>query len=125
MFRYPTPATSKKFNDMTESLIATKIETELFNRIIEFLQKNDWQLVAEYDDQVFDKGIDFDFYQFIKDKREVLLSWNNWTEGELKTTKETIDEIALHTGIHFQFGNPEYLHQEDVMDKMHPLLKYY
>lgn len=66
-----------------------------------------------------------DFYQFIKDTTEVLLTWNNWTEGEMKTTKATIHEMVLHTGIQFQFGDPEYLHQKDIMNKMHPLLKYY
>lgn len=110
---------------MRPTLIATKIETNIFNRIIEFLHDNNWKLVAEYDFKLFDKGIDFDFYQFIKDTTDVLLTWNNWTEGEMKTTKATIDEMVLHTGIQFQFGDPEYLHQKDIMDKMDPLSKYY
>lgn len=110
---------------MAPSVIATNIETEQFYGIIKLLKSSGWKLVAEYSHHLYDKGIDFYFYQFIKDTRAILLSWNNWTEGEMKTTEATIHEIALQTGIQFQYGDPEYLHQDDIMKQMHPMLKYY
>ena len=56
-----------------ELKIATDIKTETFYSIIKFLVKNGWQIFAEYDDRIFDKGIDFDFYQLNKDEEKILL----------------------------------------------------
>lgn len=108
-----------------QRIIATHIATELFNNIIEFLRNNEWELIAAYNDLLYDKGIDFDFYQFIKDADEILLAWDNWCEGEMKTSKAISDEITRHLSINFQFKNPAYLHQEDFIDKIRPFLKYY
>ncbi len=49
-----------------QRITATNIGTNQFNKIIEFLRNNEWELIAEYNDQLYDKGIDFDFYQFTK-----------------------------------------------------------
>ncbi|MEI9958157.1 MAG: hypothetical protein WDM90_18040 [Ferruginibacter sp.] len=68
--------------------IATNIETDIFYSIIKFLKENDWELIAEYDENIFDKGIDFDLYQFSKIDETVLLVWNNWFEGEIKATEK-------------------------------------
>ncbi len=108
-----------------QRMIATNIATEQFKQIIKFLQNKGWKLIATYDDQLYDKGIDFDFYQFRKDSDEILLAWDNWEEGEIQASKAIINEIAQQIDISFRFGNPGYLHQEDFLDKMHPLLTYY
>lgn len=105
--------------------IATNITTEQFSQIIKFLQNNDWKVIASYDNKLYDKGIDFVFYQFRKDSGEILLAWDNWEEGEMQGSKEIINAIAQQIDISFCFGNPGYLHQEGVLDKMHPLLTYY
>lgn len=48
--------------------ITTNIETVIFYSILKFLKENGWKLTAEYDENIFDKGIDFDLYQFSKNK---------------------------------------------------------
>jgi hypothetical protein len=42
-----------------EVKIATNIETGIFYSIIEFLRVNNWELIAEDDENIFDEGIDF------------------------------------------------------------------
>src|SRR5690606_11491441 len=107
-----------------EVKIVTNIETYIFYSIIKFLRKNDWKLIAEYSDEIFDKGIDFDLYQFSKNNETILLVWNNWFEGEIKTTTETLDKIAEHFKIILEFGEPEYLHKPGIIDEMKSLLKF-
>src|SRR5690606_23135590 len=92
-----------------ETKIATNIETEIFYSIIKFLKKNNWKLSVEYDDRIFDKGVDFDLYMFTKNDEQILLAWNNWFEGEIKATQKTLDEIADHFEFSLKFGEPEYL----------------
>ena len=104
--------------------IATNIETAIFYSIIEFLKKNDWNLTAEYDKNVFDKGIDFDFYEFCKGDEEIKLAWNNWFEGEIKGTTETLNEIAQHLKIDLKYNEPEYLHSPNIIDDMKNLIKF-
>ncbi|UEG49531.1 hypothetical protein LK994_12895 [Ferruginibacter lapsinanis] len=109
----------------TESNIATNIETNIFFSIVSFLKENGWKLTAEYDENIFDKGIDFDLYQFSKNNETILLVWNNWFEGEMKATKKTLNEIETHFKIVLQFGEPEYLHKPDIINDMKDLLKFY
>lgn len=47
--------------------IAAGIDTDIIYSILKFLQQNKLRLDLEYDEKMFDKGIDFDLYQFIKD----------------------------------------------------------
>ena len=104
--------------------IATNIETDIFYSIIKFLKKNDWKLTIEYSDEIFDKGIDFDLYQFERNNETILLVWDNWGEGEIKATTEALNEIAKHFKIILKFGKPEYLHKPDIIDEMKYLLKF-
>jgi hypothetical protein len=106
-------------------IIATNIKTDIFYSIVKFLKKNDWKLIAEYSDEIFDRGIDFDLYQFSKNNETILLVWNNWSEGEIKTTSKILNEIAEHFNIIFKFGEPEYLHQHNIINDMKSLLKFY
>lgn len=110
--------------DNIELNIATNIETEIFYSIIKLLKENGWKLTAEYDENIFDKGIDFDLYQFRKKNETILLVWNNWFEGEIKATKKTLDEIADHFKIILKFGEPEYLHKPNIIDEMKVLLTF-
>ncbi|HLW42626.1 MAG TPA: hypothetical protein VKY82_09705 [Flavobacterium sp.] len=107
-----------------EVKIATDIETDVFYSIIKFLKKNDWELIAEYNDEIFDKGIDFDLYQFSRNNETILLVWNNWFEGEIKARTESLNEIAEHFKIILKFGEPEYLHKPDIIDEMKNLLEF-
>ena len=94
----------------------------LFNHQI--FKENDWKLTIEYSDEIFDKGIDFDLYQFERNNETILLVWDNWGEGEIKATTETLNEIAKHIKIILKFGKPEYLHKPDIIDEMKYLLKF-
>ena len=107
-----------------EFTIATNIETNIFYSTIKCLKENGWKLTLEYDERMFDKGIDFDLYQFNKDDQTILLAWNNWFEGEIKATKKILNEIAEHFKITLKFGEPEYLHNPDIVDEMKALLKF-
>jgi len=103
--------------------IATNIETELFYTIIKFLKESGWVLTAEYDEKIYDKGVDFDLYRFEKNTETVLSVWNNWFEGEIKATTETLNEIAKHFNCTLEYGIPEYLHEQNIINDMKPLLK--
>jgi hypothetical protein len=76
-----------------ETRIATNIETELFYSIIKYLTKTNWKITIEYSSELFDKGIDFDFYQLENNEDKILFAWTNWFEGELKATTENIQII--------------------------------
>jgi hypothetical protein len=108
----------------SEVKIATNIETDIFYSIIEFLKKNNWNLIAEYDENIFDKGIDFDFYQFCKDDETTTLAWNNWFEGEIKASDKVLNEISERFKISFKFGEPEYLQKPNIVDEMKSLLNF-
>ena len=108
----------------SEVKIATNIETGLFYLIIEFLKNNNWNLTAEYDENIFDKGIDFDLYQFNKNDETLLLVWNNWFEGEIKARTKTLDEIAEHFKVILKFGEPEYVDNTNIIDEMKALLRF-
>lgn len=107
-----------------EFIFATNIDTEIFFLIIKYLKANDWKLSVEYDEQMFDKGIDFDLYQFTKNHEQILLVWSNWFEGEIKATEKTLEEISRHFGFTLKFGQPEYLQDPYIIDKMKYLLKF-
>ncbi|RBQ03363.1 hypothetical protein [Pedobacter miscanthi] len=106
-----------------ETKIATNIDTDVFYAVINFLKENGWKLTAEYDEKLFDKGVDFDFYRFEKDSEMVLMAWNNWFEGEIKASAKTLDEIAKHFKLILTFGAPEYLHDPDLISTMKGLIK--
>lgn len=106
-----------------EVKIATNIETDIFYSIIEFLKTDDWNLRAEYDENIFDKGIDFDFYELHKGNKKIRLAWNNWFEGEIEAGTETLNEIARHFRINLKYNEPEYLHRPDLINKMKDLIK--
>ena len=103
---------------------ATEIETELFYSIIKYLTKNNWKITIEYSSNLFDKGIDFDLYQFESNEESILLAWTNWFEGELKATTKIIETIEKHFGVSFKFGNPEQLDNENIVDEMKDLLDF-
>lgn len=106
-----------------ETKIATNIITDIFYAVVEFLKENSWKLTAEYDEKLFDKGIDFDLYRFEKDNETVLMAWNNWFEGEIKATTRTLDEIAQHFQLTLTYGAPEYLHEPNIISNMTILIK--
>ncbi|WP_134204113.1 hypothetical protein [Pedobacter suwonensis] len=107
-----------------EIKIATNIDTDIFYAVIKFLKENGWELTIEYDENLFDKGVDFDFYRFEKNTETVLLVWNNWFEGEIKATKEILNEIAKHFNCTLEYGIPEYLHEQNIINDLKPLLKF-
>lgn len=107
-----------------EYAIATNIETNIFYSIIKFLNENGWKLAVEYDENIFDKGIDFDLYQFSNDNETILLAWNNWFEGEIKATIQTLNEISERFKISLKFGEPEYLHKSDIINEMKCLMHF-
>ena len=107
----------------SEAKIATNIDTDVFYSIIEFLKTDNWDLMAEYDQNIFDKAIDFDFYEFQKYDERIRLAWNNWFEGEIEANTETLNEIGRHFKIDLKYNEPEYLHKADLLDKMKALIK--
>ena len=82
------PFKEKKFPDSLEN-----IKTEIGNELIENLQKDGWKLGSQYNQFMFDKGIDYDFYVLKKDKVEIKLEWDNWFEWKLLGPKEVTEKI--------------------------------
>ena len=103
--------------------IVTGIPTEIFYSIVTFLKNSKWKLFVEYSG--FDKGIDFDLYQYAMDSETILMAWDNWLEGEIKTSH---DNIIWLSGI-FEFRkeciDPTYLTNISLMTDLKNLLHYY
>jgi hypothetical protein len=110
-------------NDL-EIKIATNIKTEVFYDIVNFLKNNGWKLTIEYDENIFDKAIDFDLYQFTKNGETILLAWDNWFEGEIKSSIKNLEEMARLFQFTLKFGQPEYLHKPNIIDEKKSLLKF-
>lgn len=91
--------------------IASEIETKLWYSIIEYLKSNDWKIISEYN--LFDKGIDFDFYEFEKDKVRIFMAWDNWFEGEIKCSEENFKIIEKRFNTVFEFRNKNNLYLND------------
>ena len=108
-----------------EVKIATSIETKTFYSIIAFLKKENWKLKIEYDDKIFDKGIDFDFYQFDKNNETIQLAWSNWFEGEIKAKTTHLNLISNHFNFQLMYGEPEYLCNPKIEEELKMLLKFY
>ncbi|MGE8429663.1 hypothetical protein [Sphingobacterium multivorum] len=105
--------------------VATGINTDIFYSILNFLQQNQVKLDFEYDEKMFDKGIDFDLYQFSKEGEIILLVWDNWFEGEVKTTKKRLEELSSHFSFEVLDKETEYIHQIDLIQRMSKLIKFY
>lgn len=97
--------------------VATNIETDLFYSIVEFLKQTNWKLISEYSENMFDKGIDFDLYDFKKGREIILMHWNNWEVGEIKASINILDEIEAHFKTKFSYGKPSYL-RETIITKL-------
>lgn len=102
--------------------ITTNIDTTIFYSIIEFLKNDKWILVAEYDENMFDKGIDFDYYEFIKQEQKIRLAWTNWFEGEIEANTLILNQIAEQFRIKLYYNEPEFLHKTEIIDSS-PLIK--
>lgn len=102
--------------------IATNIQTETFNLLLQHLKKESWKITAEYGG--FDKSIDFDFYELQKGDTAISLAWSNWFEGEVKASNLVLAELEKDLGIKFQFDEAEHLNQ-NVFKKYSGLIKIY
>ncbi|MDF2514821.1 MAG: hypothetical protein K0R59_117 [Sphingobacterium sp.] len=105
--------------------IATGIDTEIFYSILDFLKQNRWKLDLEYDEKIFNKGIDFDLYQFSKDSDIITLAWDNWFEGEIKADKKILDELAHYFSFDLCYDESVYLHKIDLTDEMKGSIEFY
>ncbi len=100
--------------------IATGIKTELWNNILESLKKDKWKVTREYN--LFDKGMDFDFYELHKNDEEILFGWDNWFEGEMKCSEERMLSLENKFNTQFKYQKPENLSLE-MIAKMKQALK--
>lgn len=105
--------------------VATGINTDIFYSILKFLRQNKWRLDLEYDENMFDKGIDFDLYQFSRDGEIILLVWDNWFEGEVKANKKRLEELSDHFNFELFDRETAYLHQTNLIQNMSKLIKFY
>ncbi len=80
---------------------AKYIETGLWNRIINLLIENKWEVTYEYDGM--DAGIDFNSVTLKKEDEEIMFEWTNWEEGEIKCrTLLRLNEIEEMIGQKFK-----------------------
>lgn len=85
-------------------VVATKIETGLWNKIIGLLIEDNWTVTYKYDN--FDAGIDADFVIIEKDNEEILFGWDNWFEGEIQCSAERMEKIEDLVQFKFEKGEP-------------------
>lgn len=104
--------------------IATAIETNMFYSMIESMKKDNWKVTAEYRIDMFDKGIDFDFYQLTKNDETILFAWCNWFEGEIKASDKILHKLAADFNITFKFGESTHLNDPDPIKTMHGLVTF-
>ena len=80
-------------------IIIEKIETALWNQIINDLVSDGWTISSQYAN--FDKGIDFDSKTLRKGKSKIYFEWDNWEEGEIRCSESEIEYIEKLVGINF------------------------
>ena len=102
--------------------IATDIPSELFYDIVHFLKDNGWKLTAEYNPEIFDKAIDFDFYEFQKNGETIEMAWDIWCNGEIKTSDNSFKILTLHFQVEFKFGNS--VNIKDAIKKSNLMVRY-
>lgn len=105
--------------------IVTNIETDIFYLIINVLVKDKWKIICEYDDEIFDKSIDFDFYKLAKNEKIILFAWDNWFEGEIKAEIEILKELAVQYKFDLNFNEANFLQDEYITERMKNLLKFH
>lgn len=82
---------------------ALYIPTNDWNKIIDGLIADAWEVLKEYDGM--DKGIDYNMIELTKDGKNVLFTWDNWNEGEIKTDDQTMTWITEKFGMKFRYKN--------------------
>jgi hypothetical protein len=71
------------------------IETAFGNSLLKSLvQVNGWRIQSQYDEDSFDKGIDFDRYVIEKEDIELIFEWTNWFEWEISGDQTTIEKLS-------------------------------
>jgi hypothetical protein len=60
------------------------IETEFGYKFRAHLKKNGWIQFGQYSKSMYDKGVDFDSYQFWKWFKFISMEWDNWDEWEIQ-----------------------------------------
>ncbi|MCG8600269.1 MAG: hypothetical protein MI807_09030 [Verrucomicrobiales bacterium] len=70
------------------------VETEVGNRLMELLLRNDWKVTTQYSPAAFDKGIDFDSYTLVSGKETIELEWTNWEEWTIRSSESVIAEVS-------------------------------
>lgn len=103
--------------------IVTNIETDIFYLIIKDLVKDKWKIICEYDDEIFDKSIDF--YKLTKNEKIILFAWDNWFEVEIKAEIEILKQLAVQYKFDLNFNEPNFLQDEYIIERMKNLLKFY
>jgi hypothetical protein len=107
-----------------EIKIATNIDTKIFYSIFLYLKNDRWKILIEYSDLLFDKGIDFDFYELGKENDRLQFAWSNWFEGEIKGDIHLLNEFSRFFNITFEYNNPEYLNRPNLINELKPLLTF-
>jgi hypothetical protein len=67
---------------------------------------------VNYKYENFDSGVDFDFIILEKKREEILLSWDNWFEGELQCSEHSMNLIENLVNEQFVKGKPKNLKPE-------------
>lgn len=104
--------------------IAINIDTSTFYSVINFLKDNDWKLIAEYRNDIYDKAIDFDLYQFKKEAEIITMVWDNWDEGAIKSSEKNLLSISNQFNLSLQFQEDHYLRNEKLIKEMGILIKH-
>ena len=104
--------------------IATDIDSEVFYDIVRFLQDNDWKLTLEYDPNIFDKAIDFDFYEFQKGDDVIQMAWDIWCEGEIKALSHHLKMIEKALNCIFIYKHSTHFYQDAVFKKRDLFIRY-
>lgn len=83
---------------------AININTDTWNRILQLLIDDHWEVAYKYDE--FDAGIDFDLVLLEKDGEQILFGWDNWVEGEIKCSAARIKAISELANVSLSVGEP-------------------
>ena len=102
---------------------AAYISTDDFNEIIKLLKQNQWKVTAEYLNIAY-KGIDFDFYVLTRKNEEILMAWDNWTEGSVKAEEKYLSALEKELEKPFRYEKVAYF-EEDLPRIRKRLFKYF
>lgn len=93
-------------------ITAIDIPTDLWNQALDLLLENGWHKKYVYDNM--DVGIDYNEFILFKEETQVVLTWDNWFEGEISCPESVLNWLEQELKADFKRGEPSNLKRKSM-----------